>query len=865
MRKYILLLFNIAILLMTTGCSDCGFGPDGPTHSVTVYIPYSNVTREGTSDGDDISDKEADISGKEGDITDLWFFAYPIGEGKGEAVVRRIDINQLSSDNNYRVFYCDLKQGEYHIYLTANIPGISIYTTEDQLKAKTLDFSNGNLPVLGKLPLLYEYKDNEDNNKLNVSPNTSATITANMTFVCSKVKFSLRFDNTDTGFSKNSFGSNRLKITSITVKDIVTKGGLFDGHGNNGTQEKMLTVNDFDFNNDQWTYTDFLYLPENYNKGKNTYLEIKGTELTPAGNETTITHTYILPLGGEAGNKSGGELERGTFYDMTASITGKGKMDMKINMSVFEWTLQDVYADFSQTSLWVSRTGKHPTKKLEDTNFDHDKKTGQQILVTSQYNDSIRYKTNAKELSSVECVSKIGEKPLVLATVNKQSGQILFTVNPEILMGEYDGQTKGTAVVAIRANNLVKYIDVQYNVTPFLNVTPLEVEIHTHEGEVQPTYTVLFETNLGGITIKPECLTSDNNGKVEITYDKETSKGKIILQSDGNAKNTWTKSFTVSPSSSGYDELKKQVKVTVIPPLNDYRIHFIALNDSRQVEQAHFHLLTDLTELAGNKNWQAYYIYLYTQYGMTDKKDGNGIPNSVWYFFDKKEGQDKPSWPGVEMKEDLENEGWKLFELSTKQKGWCSIVGAKDKYPKTGETLIMFNSGEGNNVQRYPFSMEPGVPLFDFKNREGWFVYDPTSNLHEFFESKPEIYLETFYMYYPKDKDDHAINNWYIQYGTDGSNRQITLYGKAGDEGFSYHGNSSKYADWKLSTLKFWCVKGRENKYVIVKDEGKNKEYGILFGGKRFKGNIGYYKDGSWYEGTPPTTTNTKQKRRTRR
>lgn len=517
MRKYILLLFNIAILLMTTGCSDCGFGPDGPTHSVTVYIPYSNTTREGS----DTPDADAV---KEGVITDLWFFAYPIG--KGEAVVRRIDIDQLSSDNNYRVFYCDLKQGEYKIYLTANIPGISIYTTEEQLKAKTLDFSNGNLPVQGELPLLYEYKNNEDNNKLEVSPNTSATITANMIFVCSKVKFSLRFDNTDTGFSKNSFGSNRLKITSITVKDIVTKGGLFDGHGNNGTQEKMLTVNDFDFNNDQWTYTDFLYLPENYNKGKNTYLEIKGTELTPAGNETTITHTYILPLGGEAGNKSGGELERGTFYDMTASITGKGKMDMKINMSVFEWTLQDVYADFSQTSLWVSRTGKHPTKKLEDTNFDHDKKTGQQILVTSQYNDSIRYKTNAKELSSVECVSKIGEKPLVLATVNKQSGQILFTVNPEILMGEYDGQTKGTAVVAIRANNLVKYIDVQYNVTPFLNVTPLEVEIHTHEGEVQPTYTVLFETNLGGITIKPECLTSDNNGKVEITYDKETSKGK---------------------------------------------------------------------------------------------------------------------------------------------------------------------------------------------------------------------------------------------------------------------------------------------------------------------------------------------------
>ena len=837
MRKYILLLFNIAILLMTTGCSDCGFGPDGPTHSVTVYIPYSNVTREGS----DTPDADAvDIQGKEGVITDLWFFAYPIG--KGEAVVRRIDIDQLSSDNNYRVFYCDLKQGEYKIYLTANIPGISIYTTEEQLKAKTLDFSNGNLPVQGKLPLLYEYKNNEDNNKLEVSPNTSATITANMIFVCSKVKFSLRFNNKT--FSQNSFGSNLLKITSITVKDIVNTGGLFDGKGNNGTQEQTLTVkNEVDFNKDEWSYTDSLYLPENYNNKKNTYLEIKGTELTSKGDETTITHTYILPLGGVAGNKSGGDLERGTFYDMTASITGKGKMDMDINMSVFDWTLQDVYADFSQTSLWVSRTGKLVDSN-DDSKFDHDNKTGQQILVTSQYNDSIGYKTNAKEVT-VECVSKIGKKPLVLATV--QSGQILFTVNPAILMDDYNGQTKGTAVVAIRANNLVKYIDVQYNVTPFLNVTPLEVEINTEEGK-QSTYAVLYETNLGGIKIDKESLASANNGKVEITYDKETSKGKIMLQSDGNATNTWTSSFTVSPSSPKYDDLKKQVKVTVIPSLNDYRIHFIALNDSRTGENG---AQINTGNLTTDNKWPNCNIYLYTQYGMTSD---NNIPQSVWYFFNT-EGQAKPSWPGVSMSEDPENEGWKLFELSTDKPGWCSITGAKPKYPKPGETLIMFNSGENNDYQRYPYHMEPGVQLFDFKNREGWFVYDPTSNLHEFFESKPDIHLVTFNMYY----QGNIIDNWYINTGTK------SLYGKANSQGFSQDVPSG-YAGWELSTLTFWCVKGREYKYVIVKKDGKDdSEYGILFGGKRFKDYTGYYKDGSWHEGTPPTTTNTKQKRRTRR
>lgn len=839
MRKYILLLFNIAILLMTTGCSDCGFGPDGPTHSVTVYIPYSNVTREGS----DTPDADAvDIQGNEGVITDLWFFAYPIG--KGEAVVRRIDIDQLSSDNNYRVFYCDLKQGEYKIYLTANIPGISIYTTEEQLKAKTLDFSNGNLPVQGKLPLLYEYKNNEDNNKLEVSPNTSATITANMIFVCSKVKFSLRFNNKT--FSQNSFGSNRLKITSITVKDIVNTGGLFDGKGNNGTQEQTLTVkNEVDFNKDEWSYTDILYLPENYNNKKNTYLEIKGTELTSKGDETTITHTYILPLGGVAGNKSGGDLERGTFYDMIASVTGKGKMDMKIKMSVFEWTLQDVYADFSQTSLWVSRTGKLVDSN-DDSKFDHDNKTGQQILVTSQYNDSIGYKTNAKEVT-VECVSKIGKKPLVLATV--QSGQILFTVNPAILMDDYNGQTKGTAVVAIRANNLVKYIDVQYNVTPFLNVTPLEVEINTEEGK-QSTYAVLYETNLGGIKINETILTSANSAnkdKVTITYPTGTSsKGKIMLQSDGNATNTWTSSFTVSPSSPKYDDLKKQVKVTVIPSLNDYRIHFIALNDSRTGENG---AQINTGNLTTDNKWPNCNIYLYTQYGMTSD---NNIPQSVWYFFNT-EGQAKPSWPGVSMSEDPENEGWKLFELSTDKPGWCSITGAKPKYPKPGETLIMFNSGENNDYQRYPYHMEPGVPLFDFKNREGWFVYDPTSNLHEFFESKPDIHLVTFNMYY----QGNIIDNWYINTGSK------SLYGKANSQGFSQDVPSG-YAGWKLSTLTFWCVKGREYKYVFVKKEN-GQEYGILFGGKRFKDYTGYYKDGSWHEGTPPTTTNTKQKRRTRR
>lgn len=110
--------------------------------------------------------------------------------------------------------------------------------------------------------------------------------------------------------------------------------------------------------------------------------------------------------------------------------------------------------------------------------------------------------------------------------------------------------------------------------------------------------------------------------------------------------------------------------------------------------------------------------------------------------------------------------------------------------------------------------------------------------------------------------DSPEINNWYIKYGS------TTLWGKfkAGDKGFSIQENPDKYAGWRLSSLSFWCVKGREEKFVIVKKEGGNDDqYGVLFGGKRFKDNTGYYDNG-WHQGTPPpTTTNTKQKRRTRR
>ena len=94
-------------------------------------------------------------------------------------------------------------------------------------------------------------------------------------------------------------------------------------------------------------------------------------------------------------------------------------------------------------------------------------------------------------------------------------------------------------------------------------------------------------------------------------------------------------------------------------------------------------------------------------------------------------------WPGVAMKEDAENPGWFYFDLPA--------LAEPDK------TLIMFAEGHdgpsGANVAqyRYPAHMVPGVPLYDYADKDGWFLYDYTKgDQNEFVDDKPEIEVTTY-------------------------------------------------------------------------------------------------------------------------
>lgn len=89
-------------------------------------------------------------------------------------------------------------------------------------------------------------------------------------------------------------------------------------------------------------------------------------------------------------------------------------------------------------------------------------------------------------------------------------------------------------------------------------------------------------------------------------------------------------------------------------------------------------------------------------------------------------------WPGVIMEE--EEEGWWTYELSG--------------VAEPGKTLIMFSNGHGgDDSKRFPGSNEVGVPLFDYEDKEGWFVYtgkrtsdDKTDySVNRFYDEKEDI------------------------------------------------------------------------------------------------------------------------------
>lgn len=908
-RDFILSLVSWFILLVTVSCSDELGGECAPISSESnlhVLVP-TVLSSRGTNPDDASGLPTYNATVDECQINDLTLYAFPTGnEGKLLVETLPAPLATMMVEPHVANYQLTIEPGTYHIYVVANMNKVlsgQTIKTENELKDIVLGYGVGaepGMPVSTNIPMIYE-PEKDATGKLAEIVITAAgdkytEVAANLKFTCVKVKLNLIFDPSNKEVATN-FGGKTFSINSILAEKLspfthLYWGGKFEAPTwpNNEDKEaykkgipstpyeassraavyytdwtdnraQPATNNKDDIKGtgtatenpvnaaDKWLFQQTYYLPERYisSESDRSYLTINGNVGGSAVNN------YRINLGHKKDETSTTEVPvfpRGTFYEITGAIKTLGNMELDCKVSIKPWETVPITADFNHTTLWVSKT---------------------EAKVTSLTNDYITYNSNA---TTVEfgCYNKIDSKDIIISS-KRGKDSIEFRVNPNIPISDYAvDQRKGTAKVWIKANNLKKYIDVHYDVTPYLDVTKELVIYYNSTDPEKNKRTIKWDTNLGGIKLEK---TSSSIGNSTIN---------MSLSESNAATGTFTVTAATDPITITIHEFKvtskdgsmsQPVRVKVSPPIGDYRIYFRAINDRNKYTGGTEDRFQGIKPEGGSNNWsdgwnenstdtdnptpKNHHIYVYTQIGETSQDGSGNIKQTRWVYTKEEDGlsdgTDRGNWPGERMVEDNTNTGWYYKDFDVNVKPVKKYLSDEERKMKPGETLIMFNNcenvGVGYTKHRCPHHMEPGIPLFNYEDREGWIVYDPTSDPEwHMYDDMPEIEDIAITIY-----TQERTWGWWKNYGVKGDG-EFTIEDKTrGAEDTS--GNSwtlKKLGNgWWKTVIKLKAIKGEHNKNITI--NLKDGRYILLFDGNSFKDDTGYYEGGKWYQGKPKGVT----------
>lgn len=907
-RDFILSLVSWFILLVTVSCSDELGGERAPISSESnlhVLVP-TVLSSRGTRADDASGLPTYNATVDECQINDLTLYAFPVPTGNGndgKLLVETLPapLATMMVEPNVANYQLKIEPGTYHIYVVANMNKVlsgQTIKTENELKNIVLRYGVGTklgMPVSTNIPMIYEPEKDAAGNLaetvINAAGDKYTEVAANLKFTCVKVKLNLIFDPSKAEFGGKTFSINSILAENLSPFTHLYWGGKFetptwadkdykDGFSSNMYQaSERPSVYYADWtdnrsasatnNNDdikgtgtanpvnpagKWLFQQTYYLPERYisSESDRSYLTINGN----VGG--SVDNNYRINLGHKKDETSTTEVPvfpRGTFYEITGAIKSLGNMELDCKVSVKPWEMETISADFNHTTLWVSKTN---------------------ASVTSTTADSIDYKSNVM-LTEADfgCDEKVGEKDVIVTKLDAANHRITFNINKDILFSEYKGKYKGTAKVWIKAGNIRKYLDVAYDASPYFEVNPQEVTIYW--GSDNNTKVVQFKTNLGGLAFTNN-VTSSTVGKSTIQASCETSdtpEGTFKIVATSDPVTTTVHYLTVQPKESA-EGFKKIIKVTVKPAVGNYRINFRAINDRSHYTGGNG---TDNYEGTpdekkeetyngekGNTNWadgwyeyswcnnnkiytpqpDNHYVYVYTQIGETT---GTVANSPVWKF--------TGHWPGDKMDADYTNVGWYYKDFQEDAKSKYTDHGASGQRTiKPGETLVIFsnntNNDQGYSLHRCLHHLEPGIPLFDYEDKEGWIVYDPTSDpTWHIYDNMPTIENIAFTIY-----TKFQTYGWFKVYGiaqqkNNSSDReQFTIFDK-NNKSWSCKdlGNG-----WYKTVITLKAVKGDHEKDIrIMKDNQISDDKSILlFNGNSYEkyDDTGYY-DGSWHAGKP--------------
>lgn len=899
-RDFILSLVSWFILLVTVSCSDELGGERTPISSESnlhVLVP-TVLSSRGTNPDDASGLPTYNATVDECQINDLTLYAFPTGnEGKLLVETLPAPLASMMLEQHVANYQLNIEPGTYHIYVVANMNKVlsgQTIQTEDDLKKIVLDYrptSTPGMPVCTNIPMIYEPEKDATGKlaetEIKAAGDKYTEVAANLKFTCVKVKLNLIFDPNDAEVATN-FGGKPFSINSISADKLspfthLYWGGKFeapswadkdykDGFSSNTYQTSegpavyytewtdnrsaSATNNNDDIKGtgdaknapdnaaEKWLFQQTYYLPERYisSESDRSYLTINGK----VGN--SAVNNYRINLGHKKDETSTTEVPvfpRGTFYEITGAIKTLGNMELDCKVSVKPWETVPIDADFNHTTLWVSKT---------------------EANVTSMKNDYITYNSNAGTVG-FGCDTKINSKDIIIGTKRGKDANgndsIEFRVNPNIPIKAY-AQLVGTAKFWLKANNLKKYIDVHYDVKPYLDVTKELVIYYNKDDKSQNKRTIKWDTNLGGIKLD---RTTDKKGSSIIKMSVNSSDdatGTFTVTATENPVTTTIHEFTVTSKDGS---MPQKVRVKVSPPIGDYRIYFRAINDRSKYNGGNGsdNFQGILTE-EGTNNWsdgwnedakdtsdpitKSHYIYVYTQIGETE----DAVTGKGWVF--TKESDDRNGWPGVEMVADETNTGWYYKNFPVDAKSVLNTNESKGQRTiKPGETLIMFSNNtyqdQGYSLHRCPHHLEPGIPLFDYEDREGWIVYDPTSDpIWRVHDDMPEIENIEFKVY-----TQFELFGWYKVYGIASGENQFTIWDTKAQKSWKCEKVGK---DWYKTTIKLKAVKGEHEKNILLKKEDNDKSPTItLFDGNSYEkyGDTGYYQGDKWHQGKPNGVT----------
>lgn len=899
-RDFILSLVSWFILLVTVSCSDELGGERTPISSESnlhVLVP-TVLSSRGTNPDDASGLPTYNATVDECQINDLTLYAFPTGnEGKLLKKTLPAPLASMMLEEHVANYQLNIEPGTYHIYVVANMNKVlsgQTIQTEDALKKIVLDYrptSTPGMPVCTNIPMIYEPEKDATGKlaetEIKAAGDKYTEVAANLKFTCVKVKLNLIFDPNDAEVATN-FGGKPFSINSISADKLspfthLYWGGKFeapswadkdykDGFSSNTYQTSegpavyytewtdnrsaSATNNNDDIKGtgdaknapdnaaEKWLFQQTYYLPERYisSESDRSYLTINGK----VGN--SAVNNYRINLGHKKDETSTTEVPvfpRGTFYEITGAIKTLGNMELDCKVSVKPWETVPIDADFNHTTLWVSKT---------------------EANVTSMKNDYITYNSNAGTVG-FGCDTKINSKDIIIGTKRGKDANgndsIEFRVNPNIPIKAYT-QLVGTAKFWLKANNLKKYIDVHYDVKPYLDVTKELVIYYNKDDKSQNKRTIKWDTNLGGIKLD---RTTDKKGSSIIKMSVNSSDdatGTFTVTATENPVTTTIHEFTVTSKDGS---MPQKVRVKVSPPIGDYRIYFRAINDRSKYNGGNGsdNFQGILTE-EGTNNWsdgwnedakdtsdpitKSHYIYVYTQIGETE----DAVTGKGWVF--TKESDDRNGWPGVEMVADETNTGWYYKNFPVDAKSVLNTNESKGQRTiKPGETLIMFSNNtyqdQGYSLHRCPHHLEPGIPLFDYEDREGWIVYDPTSDpIWRVHDDMPEIENIEFKVY-----TQFELFGWYKVYGIASGENQFTIWDTKAKKSWKCEKVGK---DWYKTTIKLKAVKGEHEKNILLKKEDNDKSPTItLFDGNSYEkyGDTGYYQGDKWHQGKPNGVT----------